>query len=123
VPALEVCALHQKAVLWTRASSFDRDGTQQVNTAVEINVRWERTGKQVAGPSNSTITEDSLVVVDRDITEQSIMWLGKFVDLPSTLVDLREVFTFKSIPDLKGRNFRRTVSLIWHSDTLPTIAS
>ncbi len=102
------------------AGTFDSDGQQQVMAAVEINVRWERTGRQVAGPRNATITEDSLVVVDRDIVEQSILWLGKFVDLPSTIVNLREVLTFRSIPDLKGRNFRRTVSLIWHSDTLPT---
>ncbi len=27
----------------------------------------------------------------------------------------------RSIPDLKGRNTRRTVSLIKHSNTLPTI--
>jgi hypothetical protein len=123
MPPIETSYLKQKAVLWAViAAGFDTDGRQTVSAAVEINVRWERTGRQILGPQGGTITEDSLVVVDRDIDEYSIMWLGKKVDLPSTLSNLREVIIFRSTPDLRGRRFRRTVSLIKHSNTLPTIA-
>ena len=120
MPALEVKDLNQKAVLWV-ANGNDTDGEIKVDAKVEINVRWEDNLSSVGG-QGSSIAIAATVVVDRDIAVNDIMWLGALRDVPATPTNLRQVADFQKIPNVKGRNYRRTVSLVKYSNELPTLA-
>ena len=118
---MESSSLHQKAVLWT-FSSYDNQGEAKVSAATEIDVRWEESVRETLDPKGNVIAADATVVVDRDIANHSIMWLGAEDDLASPPVDLYQVISFSKIPDVKGRNFRRVVLLMKYSDELPELA-
>lgn len=119
--SLETTARHQKAVLWA-FNSYDNYGDVKVDAAVQITVRWRTGQKEALDADGNTIALDSTVVVDQVIAVGSIMWLGALKDLPDTPTNLRQVVDYKGIPDIKGRNFRRVVSLMKYSNELPTLA-
>lgn len=121
MPALEKLFRHQKAVLW-EASGKDDYGEVTVDAAAEITVRWAERRREGVDPQGNTIAIDATAVVDREIAVGSIMWLGALVDLPTPLTDLNQVVNYNSIPDIKGREFYRTVSLIKYGNTLPVLA-
>lgn len=121
MPSLEVSSRHQKAVLWA-ASSHDDYGNPLVDAAAEITVRWVEKRTEGVGPNGEAIAIDATVVVDQEIAVGSIMWLGAKDDLPDTPTNLKQVVAYNQTPDIKGREFYRTVSLIRYSDTLPTLA-
>ena len=122
MPTLETDCLNQKAVYWAKNSKPDDFGEVTVDAGIEIKVRWEVGNQEVADPQGRTIGIESLVVVDRDISVGSILWLGTIADIANPPVDLRQVVIFNSIPDDKGRNFRRTVGVIRYSNSLPALA-
>ncbi len=119
--SLESTSRHQKAVLWA-ANGVDDYGEPKVDAAVEITVRWEEGLQEAVDPNGNTIAVDAVVVVDQAIVVGSIMWLGEKEDLATPPVDLKQVVSFNKIPDIKGRNFRRTVGLIRYSNELPALA-
>ncbi len=120
MPNIESSDIPQTAVYW-KSSGVDRFGEQKVEAAVEINVRWETTQREILGAEGNSIALDSIAVVSQKIVVKSIMWLGKLVDVASTPIDLREVVQYNEVPDVKGRSFRRTVFLVKHSDELPAL--
>lgn len=111
----------QKAVLWTFAG-YDGHAEVKVNAAAEIDVRWEEGRRQVLDADGNNIAIDAMVVVGREIAVDSIMWLGALADVATPPVNLMQVVTKKSIPDVKAREFRRTVGLVKYSNELPTLA-
>lgn len=121
MPAQETTSRHQKAVLWV-ANGFDDYGEPKVDAAVEIDVRWEERLQEAVDSNGNTIAVDAVVVVNQDVIVGSIMWLGEKEDLATPPVSLKQVMTFNKIPDIKGRNFRRTVGLIRYSNKLPALA-
>ena len=102
-------------------SGRERSGRPTVSTAVQINTRWEEKSEELLKTDGTTIEVVSVVIVDQDITEGSIMWQGALVDFASPYSDLRQVYSFSKIPDIKGRNFRRVCKLTRYSKQLTTI--
>lgn len=122
MPNLESDFLEQKALLWAASATEVNDkGQRKISAAVEMDVRWEN--MQIEGPDGqgNIVSITAKVVVDRDIAIGSIMWLGTLETVASPPVDLKKVVNFSSIPDIKGQNYRRTVSLTRFSNTLPTL--
>lgn len=119
--AIETSDLRQKAVLWA-ATGFDDYGQVTVAAATEIKVRWVTGKKTDLGVQSDSVGFDSTAAVDRHIPDGSILRLGSLRDLPDVLTDLNQVIDSKTTPDIKGRNTRRTVSLMKFSDDLPTIS-
>ena len=120
----ETTSRNQKAVLYaSSAAPLTSIGQKKVDAAVELDVRWEEGQSDALDANGEKIRVDALVVVDRDITIGSLMWLGAKDDLPSPVTDLKEVVAFAKIPNEKGTTFRRTVGLIRYSNSLPPIAS
>lgn len=125
MPAQETTHRFQKAVLWTAVTTGVKSsdyGEHKVNAKIQILVRWEERRREAIDPNGNTIAVDIVAVVNQDIPVGSIMWLGDIDDVAIPPVDLKEVVTFNKIPDIKGRNYRRTVGLIRYSNELPTLA-
>ena len=125
MPNIESSCRFQKAVWWAMTgTAYDNYGEPLVSDPVEIDVRWENVRKDILDPQGNTVEVDAVVVVDRDMSVGDILWLGTLYDLPGTsetpTLDIREVVSFSSIPDLKGRYYRRVVMLKRLSDELPT---
>ncbi len=121
MPPLETSSRRQQAVLWT-ANGTDNYGELKVDASIQIEVRWETGQKEALDPQGNTVALDSTVIVDRVIPIGSIMWLGEKKDLADPPVGLRQVIDYSEVPDVKGREFRRVVSLMKHSDELPALA-
>lgn len=113
--------LDQKAVLWLK-STYDAAGEQVVSEPIEISVRWEADRREILGPNETPIASTAVVMVDRNIPEGSIMWQGELTSLPDELTEgIHEVVAYSEVPDLKGRNFQRTVILAKYKGELPTV--
>ena len=123
MPPLEEACRNQKAMLWAK-DGIARDGSYTVSsTGTEIKVRWENQRTEALDPNGETIAVDAVVIVAQTIVVGSIMWLGAESDLPSGLVpisNIMQVVSFSSVPDVKGRQFRKRVGLVRFTDTLPT---
>lgn len=115
MPALETDCREQFAV-YEEATGKDDYNQQTRAAAVELKVRWELTRSQIIDAAGNTIAIDAFVVVDRVIVEGSTMWLGRLADYPDDPANLKEVVVYKEVPDIKGRNTRRTVLLRKYSD-------
>ena len=125
MPSLETDCRLQKAVLWEASTTEyeDTGATRKVAAAVEIDVRWEDTHREGMDPDGNVVAIVSEVVVAQDIVVGSIMWLGSKADLEDPPVGLHKVMGFVKVPDIKGRNYRRVVSLMRYSNSLPTLVS
>lgn len=121
MPDPETSDLLQKATYWSATGNIDKNGKPTVTaTEIQINVRWLLTKDEIIDSFGTVVGFDELAIVDRVIPIHSILWLGKLEDLPSPLVDLREVIDFKEIPDALNRVFKRTVKMIRFGNRLPT---
>lgn len=123
MPAIETAYRRQKAVLWPW-SGYDSYAEPLRGEPVEIDVRWLNKSREVPGPQGSPITVDATAVVDREIVVGSLMWLGELADWYGTGsagddTALMEVVAYGEVPDLKGRDIRRTVGLVYFRDTPP----
>ena len=117
---IETSDLTQKAVLLGRTG---RDMYGKVTTAAakEIDVRWEVNEEQILESGNTVVATTANVVVNEEIEKGSILWLGLIIDFVTPYNDLHEVYLSRNIPDIKGRNFRRTLKLIRFTDKLPSL--
>lgn len=123
MPQMEVSYLPQDAVLWP-ATGVDDDGEVTVGAPVEIRCRWVYKRMETLDRKGSTIALDALVVVDREVADNSLLWLGKLEDWYGTGsagvgVGLHQMVTYSGTPDLKGRVQRRTLGLKRYKDRLP----
>ncbi len=121
--SLQTRNLNQKAQLWAQSGHGD-DGQATVAARKELKVRWSEGRTQSVDQAGNIIAVDATVVVDQDVTVESIMWLGSeggmATDPPTS--GLMEVLTFNKVPNVKGRKFRRVVGLGKYSGTLPDLA-
>lgn len=118
---IETTGRKQKATLWAAGTESTSIGQKKVLAAVEIDVRWEEKQQDALNEQGETIRVDALVVVGQDIAVGSLMWLGELADWSAATGNLKEVVAFSKIPSLKGTRFRRTVSLVRYSESLPPI--
>jgi len=122
MPQIETDLLNQKAVLWA-FSGYDASGEPTVSAAVEVNVRWNDGRSGGSDPLLQSINVDATAVVDREVAVGSVMWLGTLAAYNSEdpAPTIMQVVGYKATPDVKGRNYRRTVTLVKLSTELPTI--
>ena len=114
--------LKQDAVYWAK-STPDAYGQPTVSAGVALKVRWELGSGETLDATNDRVATVGTVVVDRDIKEGSILWEGKLDDhVSGTSKNYYRVVAFSKIPNIKGKNPRRVVTLQRHGDSLPTIA-
>ena len=116
--------LKQRAVLWAFVSHDQYGEVKVSDTPVEIRCQWDQTTQESVNSEATPIATTASIPVDRDITEGSLLRLGKLADLPSPVEDgLVEVVTFIKTPDVKARKFYREVGVREFKDALPTQVS
>lgn len=107
----------KKAVLWAVVLDdngdvkTDGDGKPFVGDPVEIDVRWEQTTRIITNNRSEKVSISVIATVDRDIVEQSHLWLGALEDLPDEPTKVHRVEHFDKVPDLKGRKYHRVAML------------
>ena len=119
MPAIESQFRYQKAVLWFMLG-FNENGKAIVpmdaTGAVELDVRWSGVETDGNAAQQSNISEPTTVVVDRPIAIGSFLRLGAIGDVPTPVNNLMRVTGYNSTPDIKCRNFFRTVTLVRHTN-------
>jgi len=124
MPPIERDARHQKAVLWTKAG-VDGYANPTLNEPEEIEVRWQWTRRNVLDATKKTVVIEAIVVTDRRIEVDSILWLGGLDDIPGTsYVPTSNIMIVKfndEVPDIRGRETRYTLQLMRYTDTLPEV--
>lgn len=111
MPPLETSDLAQYAVMWGQLD-YDDNGRPTLDSAVEIRARYEIELGEVISNNDSSITQAIEVVVDREIPIGTQMRLGRLSEVSSPLDKLLQVVGSIAVPDLKGRYYRRTVTLM-----------
>jgi hypothetical protein len=107
--------LKQKAVYWD-VTDFDGNGKPIFDQPIEIKCRWEDKGEQYVGRDGHDHVSNSVVMVDRDLMEQGVLWLGKLEDVQDQMEPLKnegayEIKKKEKIPDRKATKFFRRVYL------------
>jgi hypothetical protein len=123
MPALETEGRLQKAVYWAK-TGHSADGEATIAAPVELEVRWNNKQRVAINAQGTPVAVDAVVVVAQEIIVGSTMWLGELADWYGTGSagddsGVMEVLTYNETPDLKKRNYRRTVGLVFYKDTLP----
>lgn len=121
MPSITTSHRHQKAVLYI-ANGTDRNGEVKVDPPIEIDVRWQTVRKEITDTLGNTIELDSQAVVSQLIPIDSLMWLGKLLELPSPVTNLRQVKVYTEVSDMRNRGIRRVVGLAKYSDTVAATA-
>lgn len=110
----------------------DRYNEPRVASPREIEVRWEWRQATMLGPQGNPVSVDAQVVVDEDIVLNSLMWEGGETEWyggePGTssgsageATFLMQVVATDFVPDIKGREMRRTVGLVFFRDAMPEV--
>ena len=107
--------MKQTAVLWV-AEAPDNFGKPTYAAPVIIGCRWTVQTVEFITPNGERELSRAVLIVDRDITLGSMVFLGTIADLtdednPRENDGAWEVRHFGSTPDLKGKKFHRTVML------------
>lgn len=106
---------------------------------VELDVRWEVAGYDIVGgrrsnlkdPQGNTISWDAVVVVDRRVAIDSLIyrgsleqWLGVGTGTGSDSpeVELMIVKVCSEVPDIKGQVTRRVLGCMRYRDTPPPVS-
>lgn len=117
MPPLERAELRQRAVWWPRAGTTN-EGEPTFANPQELKVRWEEMRDQGIDNRGDTVGLDARVVLDRQISDGDVLWLGRLADWAGT-GRLMEVIKFNQIPDVRGRIMRRTADLKRFRDSFP----
>lgn len=123
MPSVETSDLVQTAVLW-ELSSKDNYNRPVVGVGEDIPVRWLKNRGESKSSEGDAQSKTVTVIVCQSIPIGSLLWLGSLNDivgtaLPST--NLYIVTDYSETPDLKGRNFRRSVQAMRYTDLFPTV--
>lgn len=130
MPALEDHDLRETALVWP-AISDDPFGQKKVGSREEIDVRWLDKQTEMLDTHNNSIIVDGTVIVSQDqrIPIGSLLWYGTEAEWntgtgSSETSDghpqLVEVKADNNTPDLKARNYRRTLGFLRYKGALPT---
>ncbi len=118
---LESDCREQDAVL-LEADDYNNDGEPTTAAAVALKVRWEDGQGQIQDGQGDVVTYDATVIVGQVVPMESVLYLGtEEVRTADTDPEYYRVVGTKSIPDVKGSNFRRTVFLARLSGTAPAL--
>lgn len=131
MPPFETMDLFQKAVLWERRvvsgrGVVDNYGDVVVENGVELSVRWVWQYGEALSPEGETIRYDVGVVVNQDVQDGSIMWVGGISDLPANLDNLTNLYQVIGrfvTTSINNRFTRRTLMLMRYNDNLPTVGT
>lgn len=119
MPAQELAFRKQKAVLFA-VTGFDRYGEGVFAAPVEIDVRWNDRSREALSPQGRTRVFDAEAVLDRDVVEGSLLWLGRLKDFVGTNNDdIMQVIKFDATPDIKGRAVFRLAKLMRYKGGYP----
>lgn len=132
----ELFERNQYALLWKK-SGDDDDGRPSYAPLTELSpddndqgVRWEQVDRETLDAKGNTVKIDAVVVVDRKIPVDSLMWQGSenmwYGGEPGTGsgsggddIGLYQVVAYKETPDIDGIYVRRTVELMKYKDQIP----
>lgn len=117
---VEEVYIPQKAVLWA-FSSLDNYGNPVIASPVEIDCEWPQSVTSSNASQGDTESESDQIVVNLDIPLGSILWFGRYNDLTDSPTPLYKVVSRSNSPDIKGRNFRKSVGVALFRNTLPTV--
>lgn len=117
MPSIETADLKQNAVLWLVDETLNTDdaGNPRIASPISIKVRWEAS-------TGEGDRRKARVVVDREITKGSVLWLGKIDDLPlppNRPTNLMQVIAYSTVPDVNNRYQRKLVDLVLLGSQLP----
>lgn len=119
---LEVSDLKDRAVLWAAGELPDIYGQPRAQDPIEIPVRWVAQSREMQDPAGNTIMVDVTAVVSQAVAVGSTMWHGRLSRLDELEVnDVLRVAAFSEVPDLKGRNLRRTLGLARYKSYPPSV--
>lgn len=162
MPALEEMDLVDDAVLWEKVPSTvrvpqaanypqaDSLGQVIVLPPEPIMVKWEEEASEYLNSVSAIVRYNAVAKVDRYIEIGSVIWLGKYEDLPvngnwedesrnwedistnwedtplfgtSSPGDLYEVKDYYKTKDIKGNFAEHWIGLMRYKDALPTICT
>lgn len=124
MPALEICDLVHRAVVWDIIGR-DVDGAPIVKSLPrQIPCRWVGKASEIIDADGNVVAVDAVAVVATDVLLFSAIWRGMLADLPGTAPneppsDVMSVVVFNKTDDMKGRSTRRTLGLKRSKDSLP----
>ena len=106
----ESSPVKQPAVLWI-ATGSDENGTDILADPVEITVRLEQEATELLDPAAGPVSGIANVSVNQVIPMNSRLCLGTIATLPLGLdpLTLAQAVDVTAIPDLKARQYQRTV--------------
>ena len=108
---VETQDLRQKAVVWAFTGAYTAAGEAKTGTPYEIACRWESTNSSGEQAQDDKAYMTATVHVAVYVPPKSTIRLGALADLPATLDNLCAVSDYNEVPDLKGRNFKRTLTV------------
>lgn len=113
------------AVLWEFVRTAG-DGEPVVAAPVQIPARWLWQSTVSSGPDTATVALAGRVLVDREISLDSIMWEGKLSEWNALTPPQREdwlvqVKTTSTVEDIKGDAVRRKVGVQFFRGRLPQV--
>lgn len=111
--------LRQKAMYWA-PNGENEFGNTTYAEPVEISVRWTDIAELTVTKDGRTVTSKSKVMVDQDVEEGGLLWLGTEEDwedtttpeVPPTVEEGgNEIVLLKKIPNRKATEFLRIAML------------
>lgn len=127
MPSPEIASLTDDAVLWSFAG-HSPTGEPKVSTPIQIECRWMWKKTQATDATGNTVMLDATVIVDREIDDGSILWLGtldQWEDSGSeeSNPELVEVKSYKEVKDIRGRESYRELGCSFYKGRLPVVVS
>lgn len=114
----KVC--RQKAVYWGNPVN-DGYGGYTFDTAIELDVRWEDAIRNLNHPVGEEVYSKATVIVQQDVDLHGFLFLGTLTDLnamsgitltnPRTIETAYEIIAFDKVPDIRAKEYVRTVYL------------
>ena len=123
MPPIERTSIPQKAVVWDLVGRDDY-GQEQVSEGREIDCEWPQNFSESQGNQDTKESSNDTLVVNEELQFGSILWFGAYIDLPTGTASPEPLYVIvgrSSSPDIKGRNFRRTITVARYSSNLPEI--
>jgi len=105
----------QKAVLWVRSAEPNKFGKYSYEAPVEIDCRWDGSGKEFRDSKGQTVFSDSVVYVDRVVKIGDMLREGEMAsdepEDPTTIETTAEVRRFDTTPDFRAKETLLTAYL------------
>lgn len=108
--------LKHSAVYWGVKNFETAHGRPSYEPPIEIKCRWTDSAEQYIDDSGHVHISNAVVMVDRDLDIQGVLWLGKLRDVLNEAVPLEnegayEVKRRKRLANKKGNKYFREVFL------------